>query len=73
VELSGEYVDRMVLTTAFPAPATGNVKFYVITPSGIFMTEEVNQTDLAFGGHELSQLYFAGDEIISEIQIANGN
>jgi len=72
VEVSGGFIDRMKLTTEFPLPSSGYIRFYVITPGGVYMTDEVKQIDLSLGSHELSPLYFAGDDVITELRIASG-
>jgi len=69
VEFAADFVDRMVLVTEFPLPADGNIKFYLITPSGVYTTEEVNADVLTSGNHELSPLYLAGDDVITQLRI----
>jgi len=72
VEVSGGFVDRMKLTTEFPLPSAGKIKFYVITPSGVYTTDEVNKDVLSSGNHELSPLFLAGDGVITELRISFG-
>jgi hypothetical protein len=72
VEVSGGFVDRMKLTTEFPLPSADNIKFYVITPGGVYTTDEVGKDVLASGNHELSPLFLAGDRVITELRITSG-
>lgn len=69
VEVAAGFVDRMVLVTDFPLPTDGNVKFYVITPSGVYTTDEVSADTLSSGNHELSPLFLAGNDVITQIRI----
>jgi len=72
VEVSVGFVDKMKLTTEFPLPLADNIKFYVITPSGVYTTDEVNADLLASGNHELSQLFLSGNDVIIELRITSG-
>jgi hypothetical protein len=69
VEVAAQFVDRMEPTTAFPLPSPGFVRFYVVTPSGVYGTESIKKEDLDLGSHELSPLYAACDAVITEIRI----
>ncbi len=73
VELSGGFVDRLQLTTELGLPLPGYVKFYVITPGGVYTTGEVSTDTLAGGTHEFSPLFLAGNEVITQIRIASEN
>jgi hypothetical protein len=42
--LSADFVDEMTPVTEFPLPSDGNVKFYLITPNGVYSTDEMNAT-----------------------------
>jgi hypothetical protein len=73
VELSADFVDNMTLTTEFPLPTGDNVKFYLITPNGVYTTDEVDSDTLAGKGHELSPLFYAGNDVITELRKVSGN
>jgi hypothetical protein len=73
VKAAGDIVDKMKLVTEFPLPAADNVKFYVITPSGVYSTDEFNADLLASGDYELSSLFLAGNDVITELRITNGD
>ena len=72
VKISGAFIDKMNLTTEFPLPSGNNIKFYVITPGGIYTTEEADADVLASGNHELSPLFLAGNDVITELRITTG-
>jgi hypothetical protein len=72
VELSGGFVDRMKLSTEFGLPLPGHIKIYVITPSGVYITEELSAETLAGGNHEFSLLFLAGNDVMTELRIADG-
>jgi hypothetical protein len=72
VEVAGNFVDRMTLVTEFPLPSSGYIRFYVITPSGVYASEEFREDDLRSGNHEFSLLFLAGDNVITAIRIASG-
>jgi hypothetical protein len=72
VELSGSFIDRMKLSTEFGLPSSGQVKIYVITPNGVYLTEELDPETLAGGTHEFSPLFLAGNDVLTELRIANG-
>jgi hypothetical protein len=57
VELSGSFIDRMKLSTEFGLPLPGHNKIYVIAPSGVYITEELDAETLAAGNHEFSPLF----------------
>ena len=72
VTAAGDFIEKMELTTKFPLPSGNNIKFYLITPSGIYTTEEVDADVLASGNHELSSLFLAGNDVITELRITTG-
>jgi hypothetical protein len=72
VKVSGRFIDKMELTTEFPLPSGNNIKFYLITPGGVYTTEEVDADMLASGNHELSPLFLAGNDVITELRITTG-
>jgi len=71
-ELSGVFVDRMKLSTEFGLPLPSHIKIYVITPSGVYITEELSAETLAGGNHEFSPLFLAGNDVMTELRIADG-
>jgi hypothetical protein len=72
VEMSANFVGKMELVTEYPLPAADNIKFYVITPGGIYSAPESDWDTLGSGNHELSPLFFMGDNVITAIREASG-
>ena len=72
VRIAENFVDKMEPVTEYPLPGAENVKFYLITPSGIFTTEEINADLLASGNHELSPLFLAGNDVITQLREISG-
>ena len=72
VELSRSFVDQMKLSTEFGLPSPGHIKIYVITPSGVYITDELDAETLAGGSHEFSPLFLAGNDVMTELRIADG-
>ena len=69
VNISGTFIDKMKLTLRFLCQSAITLKFYVITPSGIYTSEEVDADVLASGNHELSPLFLAGNDVITALRI----
>jgi hypothetical protein len=61
------YYQQMTLTESFPLPAIGRVKFYVLTYSGIY-TIDIDENDLGNRRHELSPLFYYGQEVITQFR-----
>ena len=68
VELSGNFVDKMKLSNETGLPLPGYIKIYVLTPSGVYLTEELEAEMLAGGNHEFSPLFQAGNDVITELR-----
>jgi hypothetical protein len=69
VSKAGDYLNKLTLTSIFPLPKKGFTRFYVVTPSGIY-TDEVLEDDLGNDSHMLSPVFFQGHELISYIRTA---
>ena len=64
IAASAKYIDRMTPTTAYPLPELGKVRFYVLTPSGIFTYEAV-ETELR--KNAFTPLYAAGHQVLTAL------
>ena len=65
-----EYVGKMEKTTTFPIPATGRVRFFILTGQGVYTTE----TDLASleqREDSLFPLFAGGQNILTQIRLAS--
>jgi len=67
VELSAEHAPELSITKAFPLPDTGDVRFYVLTTHGVLGSTAHEET-LHAGGHPLSDIFFAGHEVIGRLR-----
>jgi hypothetical protein len=72
VKTAKGFVGNMQLVKEYPLPGADNVIFYVITPNGVFSTIETNADILASGDHELSPLFRAGNDVITELRLTSG-
>jgi len=62
------YYPKMTLTESFPSPAIGRVKFYALTYSGVY-TIDIDENDLGNKKHELSPLFYYGQEVITQFRL----
>lgn len=60
----------MVSTTAFPYPEVGKVRFYLRTREGALFAE-APEAELIAGTHPLSELFRAGQEVITQFRIVS--
>lgn len=63
-----KFQPTMQLTKQFPLPAMGEVIFYVVTKSGVY-TAHAPQTELNQRTHPLTELYAAGQEVITQYRL----
>src|SRR5258705_6561859 len=68
VNLSADVEPQMKKTSTFPLPETGQVKFYVLTDTGIFAAT-VPEADLRTGGGPFSNLGNAMQEVITAYRV----
>lgn len=74
VQVSADFVSKMTITTDYPLPSGDNkVRFYVITPNGVYTSSEMNPDILAQGNQEFSPLFLAGDDVITELRLVSEN
>jgi hypothetical protein len=62
--------DDLEPTSDYPAPASGEVRFQLRTEDGGF-TGAAPEAALAGGRHALSELYAAGQDLVTEIRLAS--
>ena len=67
VSLSRKVLGRMTKVTEYPLPGPDRVRFYVLTPRGIFTTEADRQR---FGetASDLSTLFYKGQEVVTQMR-----
>lgn len=54
---------------SFPYPAVGRIKFYLLTRDGVYAVE-VDEKEVTSGGHTLSPLFSAGNDVLTALRIA---
>lgn len=64
---AASYTARASLTAEFPLPSRGRVRFYLVTPSGVYTTDAL-EDDLGEQRHTFSPLFFRGHELIAAIR-----
>ncbi len=67
VALSRKVLGRMTKTTEYPLPAPDRVRFYVLTPRGVFTTETDRQR-LGETASDLSALFYSGQEVVTQMR-----
>lgn len=67
VALSRKVLGRMTKTTEYPLPETDRVRFYVLTPRGVFTTETDRQR-LGETASDLSTLFRSGQEVVTQMR-----
>ena len=67
--VAAEARGQLGATTDFPGPAPGEVRFQLRTEDGDFSGAAPEAT-LATGRHPLSELYAAGQDLVTEIRLA---
>ncbi|HEX4961281.1 MAG TPA: hypothetical protein VF173_10620 [Thermoanaerobaculia bacterium] len=58
---------RMIKTTTYPLPGDDRVRFYVLTPRGVFTTETSRQA-LGERQSELAALFASGQEVVAQMR-----
>ena len=67
VGLSRKVLGRMAKTTEYPLPEPDRVRFYVLTPRGVFTTETDRQR-LGETASDLSNLFRSGQEVVTQMR-----
>lgn len=70
VEAAEKHLAHTSPAEAFPYPAAGRVKFYVLTRDGV-RTAEAPLDDLGDGRHKLSPLYNSADQVLTQLRLAS--
>lgn len=70
VNMAAKNEAKFSLTKTYPLPKSGYTRFYVVTSSGVY-TEEVLEDDLGNERHALSPVFFQGHELIAYIRAAD--
>ena len=70
VESATANLDKLNPALQHPLPAVGQTRFYVLTPEGLFSAEAVEK-ELGENRHELSPLFYAGQEVITQFRLTS--
>lgn len=65
--LARKTMTRMSRVTSYPVPAEDRVRFYVLTPRGVFTTE-TDREALGEPGNELAPLFYSGQEVVTQMR-----
>jgi hypothetical protein len=66
-------LNRLSKVSAFPLAAPGKTRFYVLTNQGVYASPELLLNDLGNSKSEFSPLFFAGNDVISQIRTSQPN
>ena len=67
VLLAQKALPRMKKTTDYPAPSPDSVRFYALTPKGVF-TVETSRQSLGDAQNALAAMYYGGQEVVSQMR-----
>jgi hypothetical protein len=67
VALASKALPKMVKTTDYPLPGMDKIRFYALTPQGVFTTETSRQS-MATPRSELGALFYQGQEVVAQMR-----
>lgn len=67
IAFAAHNLEKLSPTTATPLPAPGRTRFYALMECGI-LTAEASEVDLGENRHALSPLFYAAQELITEMR-----
>lgn len=67
VGLAGKALPGMIQTNTYPFPDTDRVRFYTLTPRGVF-TSETDRESLAEPDNPLAPLFYSGQEVVTQMR-----
>jgi hypothetical protein len=68
IALAESFFNDLAPATEYPLPSPNRVKFYFMTFSGAY-TADVDQDELVEHGNSLSPLYYAGNDVITQVRL----
>ena len=68
VNLANEFLPAMEKVAEYPLPAAGAIRFYAVTPRGVF-TVAAGESDLGEQRHPFSPLFYAAHDVITELRL----
>lgn len=69
VDTTSRSIDHFSPTSRQPLPGAGEVRIYALRPDGLLAAD--GQVDvMVLGGHELSKVFFAANDVITALRVA---
>jgi hypothetical protein len=68
VNSAGTFIEKMQPAQDHSTPRPGLVRFFVVTNRGV-ITAEAQERDLDEQGHELSSLFHAGQDVVTQLRL----
>ena len=68
VAQAGKVLPRMKKTNEYPLPSPDSVRFYAMTPRGVFTTEASRQSLSGEPQNALAALFYSGQEVVSQMR-----
>lgn len=65
-----KHLANMKAVKSFPYPEVGHLKFYALTPDGVY-TVEADEKEVIRAQHPLFPLFLAGNEVMTALRTAN--
>lgn len=72
VKTADNFFESAQKTTSYPLPKEGETVFYFLTTAGVY-TAEAPENDLGEKRHPLSALFYAGQNVITQLRIIDEN
>ena len=69
VNSAGEYVVKLNKVSEYPMPPVNHVRFYIVTPQGVYGSDDIDDDSLTKDGVDFTSLFNAAQNVISEIRI----
>jgi hypothetical protein len=70
VAFAAHNLEHLVSTVGYPLPQPGHTRFYVLTSAGV-LTADAPEIEFGENRHVLSPLFYAAQELITEIRLSD--
>jgi hypothetical protein len=71
VSTAADFVERMKPVVDDSLPSINHVKFYILTPTGIYASEELNKNDLIAKSNPFYSLYYAEQDVVTAFHLSS--
>lgn len=72
LETASRFISSFTRVTEYPLPKPDYVHFYVLTSDGVYASEELDQSELDAMRSNLTPLYAAAQNVITQIRLVQG-